>query len=150
MRISEGMTQRQIAAITGIEQSGISRWKLGKNAPSADNVIKFARAYHRSPIEALIAAGYVDATEVNGIIEVGASVSDVPSDELLGELGRRLVHAADTAAPTDSPATGMAPNSGSHSGGPPAPEGPSRHEPHPAGPHAAPTMKYEPVMRSDR
>lgn len=58
-RVTAGATQVQIAEQTGIEQTSISRWMLGKNRPRAELVIQFARAYHRSPVEALIAAGYL-------------------------------------------------------------------------------------------
>ena len=58
-RVTAGATQVQIAEQTGIEQTSISRWLLGKNRPRAELVIQFARAYNHSPVEALIAAGYL-------------------------------------------------------------------------------------------
>ena len=83
-------TQKDIAERSGIEQSSISRWKLHKNTPNADAVVRFARAYGDSPIAALIAARYLQADEVAGIIEIGAGLSDIPTRELLGELLRRI------------------------------------------------------------
>ena len=73
-RVTAGATQVQIAEQTGIEQTSISRWLLGKNRPRAELVIQFARAYNRSPVEALIAAGYLNTDEIGGVIELEAEL----------------------------------------------------------------------------
>ena len=57
--VTAGAAQKDIAAATGIDQSSISRWQRGTNTPRAEAVVALARAYGRSPVEALVAAGYL-------------------------------------------------------------------------------------------
>jgi transcriptional regulator with XRE-family HTH domain len=91
-------TQKDISERTGIEQSSISRWKLSKNTPSADLVVRFARSYGQPPVAALIAARYLDVDEVNGAVEiVSAPTSEISNGELVvqirdlfSELRRRI------------------------------------------------------------
>jgi transcriptional regulator with XRE-family HTH domain len=86
-------TQKDIASATGIDQSSISRWQRGTNTPRAEAVVTFARAYGRSPVEALIAAEYLSSDDV-GVVEMTTLTGDltrVSSDSLLSELRRRLV-----------------------------------------------------------
>jgi transcriptional regulator with XRE-family HTH domain len=82
--------QLDISKRTGLDQTAVSRWMRDKNQPKAEAVITFARAYGRSPIEALIAAGYLVGTDVQGTIELANSISQVPTDDLLAEIRRRL------------------------------------------------------------
>jgi hypothetical protein len=49
-----------------------------------------ARAYRRSPIEALIAACYLNSDEADEPIEIRASLQDVDAGELGAEVLRRL------------------------------------------------------------
>jgi transcriptional regulator with XRE-family HTH domain len=80
-------TQKDIAEATGIEQSSISRWKLGKNTPHADAVVHFARSYQASPVAALIAAGYLSPDEVEGVVEIAATpISQLTTSEVVGQL----------------------------------------------------------------
>lgn len=58
-----GQTQGQIAALAGISQSTVNRWLSGSIQPTASAVVAFARAYHRPPVEALIAAGVLSPAE---------------------------------------------------------------------------------------
>jgi len=81
-RITGCAYQNRIAQRTGIEQSSVWRWKSSRNKPKAGDVITFARAYHRPPVEALIAAGYRDPTEVSGVDEVAATALREPSFEI--------------------------------------------------------------------
>jgi transcriptional regulator with XRE-family HTH domain len=86
-------TQKDIASATGIDQSSISRWQRGTNTPRAEAVVAIARAYGRSPVEALVAAGYVDSSEI-GVVELGTLSGDLTrasTDSLLGELRRRVL-----------------------------------------------------------
>jgi transcriptional regulator with XRE-family HTH domain len=91
-------TQKDISTRTGIEQSSISRWKLQRNTPNADTVIRFARCYDESPISALIAAGYLRWDELDGDVEIVTTpMSSVGTGEivrkireLFGELQRRV------------------------------------------------------------
>lgn len=89
-RISRHVPQKDIAAVTGIEQSSISRWKVDQTRPKAEAVVAFARAYRRSPVEALIAAGYMEKNEVTGVIEIAASARELSSDDLVAELRSRI------------------------------------------------------------
>jgi transcriptional regulator with XRE-family HTH domain len=81
-------SQDRIAQHTGIEPSSVWRWINSRNRPKAENVITFARAYHRRPVEALIAAGYLDPSEAIGVDEV--ALRELSADELIAELRRRL------------------------------------------------------------
>lgn len=89
-RTSRHVPQKDIAAVTGIEQSTISRWKVDQTRPKAEAVVAFARAYRRSPVEALIHAGYIEKTEVTGVIEIAASAQELSSDDLVAELRCRI------------------------------------------------------------
>jgi transcriptional regulator with XRE-family HTH domain len=85
--------QKDIAAATGIDQSSISRWQRGTNKPRAEAVVALARAYGRSPVEALVAAGYLNSDEL-GVVELTTLTGDLRSasvDSLLSELRRRVV-----------------------------------------------------------
>lgn len=90
-RITAGVPRKEIAKAAGIDVSGISRWINGDvDKPRAEKVVSFARGLHQSPIEALIAAGYLEPHEAAGVIEVVRSLSDVPDDELLAQVASRL------------------------------------------------------------
>jgi transcriptional regulator with XRE-family HTH domain len=89
-RISGGIPQKDIARAAGIDQTMVSRWKTAKHKPKAENVVQFARGLGRSPVEALIAAGYIREDEVAQAVETRTSVTELPSTILLGELARRL------------------------------------------------------------
>jgi hypothetical protein len=55
--------------------------------------VAFARAYGRSPVEALVAAGYLSAGEI-GVVELTTLTGDltgVSIDSLLSELRRRVL-----------------------------------------------------------
>lgn len=85
-----GSTQKAISDETGVEQTVLSRWKLGRNRPEAQSVVEFARAIRRPPTEALVAAGYLRAAEVAASIEVVRPLTDLSDDELLAEVRRRM------------------------------------------------------------
>ena len=89
-RITEGVSRKEVARAARINVSGISRWMTGENKPSAEKVVSFARGLHQSPIEALIAAGYLEPHEAAGVIEVVRSMWDVTDSELLAHLAERL------------------------------------------------------------
>ncbi|MCT7657643.1 helix-turn-helix domain-containing protein [Mycobacterium deserti] len=85
--------QKDIAAITGIDQSSISRWQRGTNTPRAEAVVALARAYGRSPVEALVAAGYLRSDEL-GVVELTTLTGDLTRasiDSLLSEIRRRVL-----------------------------------------------------------
>lgn len=90
-RVTAGMTQVQASDTTGVAQTAISRWlRGGTDAPRAEYVVAFARALGQNPVEALIAAGYLTKQEA-GVPASRSPISDYSNDELLEELGRRVV-----------------------------------------------------------
>lgn len=100
MTVTGDATQSEIAGATGIDQSSISRWQRGTHTPRAEAVVAFARAYGRSPVEALVAANYLTSEDM-GVVEMTTLTGDltrVSSDSLLSELRRRLM----AAVPADS------------------------------------------------
>jgi transcriptional regulator with XRE-family HTH domain len=93
--VTGNATQKDIASATGIDQSSISRWRRGTNTPRAEAVVALARTYGRSPVEALVAAGYLSSSEL-GVVELTTLTGDLsraPIDSLLGEIRRRLLTA---------------------------------------------------------
>ena len=93
MTVTGHAAQKDIAAATGIDQSSISRWQRGTNRPRAEAVVTFARAFHRSPVEALVAAEYLTSDEL-GVVELTTLTGDLRSasvDSLLSELRRRVL-----------------------------------------------------------
>jgi len=90
-RVSGGRGQLDIAAKTGLAQTNIGRWLRGDMVvPKAESVVTFARAYGQSPIEALVAAGYITAEEA-GVRPPKAKtpLKDFSERELLEEVLRR-------------------------------------------------------------
>ena len=89
-----GDTIAEVALKAGIIKT--TAWRQYNNALgfSAENVILIARAYHKSPVEALVEFGYIRADEMaNG--KTVARLRDASDDELLQELARRLKENAD-------------------------------------------------------
>lgn len=87
-------TIAEVALKAGIIKT--TAWRQYNNALgfSAENVILIARAYHKSPVEALVEFGYIRADEMaNG--RTVARLHDASNDELLQELARRLKENAD-------------------------------------------------------
>ena len=90
-RISGGATQAQIAERIGLGRLSVYNWLHGKTQPKAETVMTVARAYGRSPIEALLAAAYLRGDEVRLPIERRSSPTDIGADELAAEVRRRMV-----------------------------------------------------------
>ena len=90
-RISGGLTQAQIAERIGIGRLSVCNWLLGKTQPKAETVISVARAFGRSPVEALVAASYLGTEEIGAPIDIQVSLEDVLGDLLAAEVHRRLV-----------------------------------------------------------
>lgn len=89
-RVAPGKTQAEIAALAGIDQTGVSRWLSGQSVPRVESIIRFARSLGRSPIEALVAAGYITPTEAGMSPDLRISLRELPTDELLAEIRRRV------------------------------------------------------------
>lgn len=89
-RVTSGVSRKDIACAAEVNVSGVSRWMTGASRPSAEKVVSFARGLHLNPVEALVAAGYLDAAEIDGAVEVVRARSQLSDDELLRELAQRL------------------------------------------------------------
>ena len=90
----QGDTIAEVALKAGIIKT--TAWRQYNNALgfSAENVILIARAYHKSPVEALVEFGYIRADEMTSG-ETVARLHDASNDELLQERGRRLGEQSD-------------------------------------------------------
>ena len=81
--------QSEIARRVGLAQPSVNRWRT--SIPKSENVISFAKAFGRPPLEALLAAGLVSDEDVDlTLIPARATLSDVPTDDLLAEIRRRI------------------------------------------------------------
>jgi transcriptional regulator with XRE-family HTH domain len=89
-RISGGATQAQIAERIGIGRLSVCNWLHGKTQPKAETVISVARAFGRSPVEALVVASYLGTEEVGDPVEVSVSLEQVLGELLGAEVVRRL------------------------------------------------------------
>lgn len=93
MRVTSHASRSEVANAAGVDPASVSRWKTGRNTPSADRVIAVARHYGRNPIEALVAAGYLDPTEVDATVEVAEGTAGLTNEQLLDALRDRLIAA---------------------------------------------------------
>lgn len=89
-RVAPGKTQSELAALAGVDQTGISRWLSGQSVPRVESIIRFARRLGRPPLEALIAAGYITPAEAGISPDIRISIRELPTDELLAEIRRRV------------------------------------------------------------
>ena len=48
LRVLKGLSQMQLAIITGISQSAIAKWELGKTEPTASAIITLAKFFDES------------------------------------------------------------------------------------------------------
>ncbi|MFI6041189.1 hypothetical protein ACIA8C_06115 [Nocardia sp. NPDC051321] len=92
--VSHGDSDRAIAARMGTNQMRVARHL--SDTPVAETVIAFSRTYGVSPVEGLIAAGFLTRAEVQRA-SVREALQDASSEELAAEVGRRLT--ADTPPP---------------------------------------------------
>ena len=91
-RVTRSVSQTEIADKTGVAQTAIGRWLRGDTgAPRAESVVAFAKAVGRPPVEALIAAGYLEPSDAGQTVSVGQSIREFSIDELLDELRRRSI-----------------------------------------------------------
>lgn len=91
-KYSQGESQGVIAKKMEVDTSTVGRWLKGSEGqrPRAEKAINFARHYRRSPIEALIHAGYIEADEIGQAVEIAGSMRDVSDAALMEELASRL------------------------------------------------------------
>jgi transcriptional regulator with XRE-family HTH domain len=94
-RHSRNAHQEDIAYAVGVDQSTVARWldlerwNAGKR-PMPDQVVKFAKAYGRKPVEAFIAAGYLAPEDITGPVEIAVSMDNVSDEDLVKGLADRL------------------------------------------------------------
>ncbi|WP_051905334.1 hypothetical protein [Bifidobacterium actinocoloniiforme] len=83
----------EMATKAGI--SSATAWRQYNNALgfSAENVILIARAYHKNPISALVAFGYLRPDEPASA-GTEQALRDASDDELMDEMARRLANGA--------------------------------------------------------
>lgn len=89
-RITDGLPRKDIAEAADINVSAVSRWLSGASRPSPEKVIGFARGLNQSPLEALVAAGYLKETDIIGAVAIVQSLSTHSDDALVDELRDRL------------------------------------------------------------
>lgn len=63
--LSDNATNASISITTGIPAPTLSRWFTGDYEPKPRQVVQVAHAYKANPLSALVAAGYLDADEVD-------------------------------------------------------------------------------------
>lgn len=89
---ARGEYNNAIAERTGVDPATIGRWRTGAVDPKPRQVVAYARAYGESPIQALIAAGYLDAQDLD--IPLGPprtyTLDDFSTLELAEEVVSRL------------------------------------------------------------
>ena len=87
-KVAGPLKQEEIAELTGLSQATVSAWLRGApGLPRAETVIAFARAFSRSPVEALVAAGYLQSDEAS--VKARTPLVEYSDRELLDELRRR-------------------------------------------------------------
>lgn len=105
-RVTRNAGPGEIEERTEISSATVSRWnpknKGGGARPEADTVVQFARRYDRSPLEALIHAGYIEAEDVGRPIEFVSSMHDVSNEAFMDELERRLGRLSELEAGDDA------------------------------------------------
>jgi transcriptional regulator with XRE-family HTH domain len=96
--------QSEIARAIGVHTATVSRWFAGSSRPDATQVIAVARAYDRSPVLALVTAGYLTRDEVEKDVTLtpGMSLAEFTELEIAQELVRRI-EAGETTEISDSP-----------------------------------------------
>lgn len=88
--ISDNAPGARIAERTGIPDSTVSRWFSGKAKPRPDQVVTVARAYGLSPLQGLIAAGYLQEGDVETAEPRRLAIRDFTDLELAEETLRRI------------------------------------------------------------
>lgn len=86
--------QVDVARKTGIDQTTISRWLNPDESTtrriSSAAVSAFARGYNRPVLEAFVVAGFLTSAEAGVTVVETTNLADIPSDELIAEINRRL------------------------------------------------------------
>ena len=84
------MTQRELAAVTGLTEAAVSRYISGVREPRAVTIAKIAKALDATPQELL---GTVTNNEVDGAVRLiarnASSLSEEQRAELIAALAKR-------------------------------------------------------------
>lgn len=91
-RHRNGETNTDVARKVGVDPSTVGRWINGHTLATPQQAISFARIYNVHPIEALLSAGYLAPTDVEGevTIETTASLESFSTRALIKEVSARL------------------------------------------------------------
>lgn len=94
----------EIARAADVHSGTVGRWFKGTSRPEASAVIAVARAFDRSPVIALVVAGYLSRDEVEGQVQItpGMSLAEFSELEIAEELVRRI-EAGQTTEISDAP-----------------------------------------------
>ena len=81
-----------VAKAAGVAQSSVYRWidPNDESEPSFQNVASLGRNLGESAIEALIAARYLEPSDVGNVVEVYQDIDTLSDNEFVTELARRL------------------------------------------------------------
>lgn len=88
LRVTEGMTAKEVADRAGFDQSAMTRWKQGMNA-DPKFVVQFARAFHQNVLLALAESELITDKEAD-LHEVRTGIAEISTHLLLEELARRI------------------------------------------------------------
>lgn len=85
-----GWTISDLSRESGLDRSGIQRWKSGQLRPNADNARALADTFHRPLLEVLVAAEILTPEEAAQQPIAHPDASALTDDELIEELRRRV------------------------------------------------------------
>lgn len=88
LRVTEGMTAKEVADRAGFDQSAMTRWKQGANA-DPKFVVQFARAFRQNVLLALAHAELITDDEAD-LHEVKVGIGEISTQRLLEELALRI------------------------------------------------------------
>lgn len=91
---SAGAYNAVIADRIGVDPATVGRWRAGAVDPKPRQVVAYARAFDLSPVQALVAAGYLDESELDLPVTPprAFSLRDFSTSELLEEALSRVAH----------------------------------------------------------
>lgn len=95
----QGRTFKEAAKIAGFDQSAFTRWKDGA-AAKPEFVVKFARAYNRNVLEALVEAEFITEQEAGlqkvNVPDIRSALRLAPEEWLADEVLKRMRAGAKT------------------------------------------------------
>lgn len=88
LKVTDGMTAKEVADRAGFDQSAMTRWKQGAKA-DPKFVVQFARAFGQNVLLALAHAELISDTEAD-LHEVKVGIREITTQQLLEELALRI------------------------------------------------------------